>query len=80
MEFHEGIYDQVLTDVVFAALSQATSDDTRKVIPLQPDDAPARLADALAQQLVRILDDLAGSGQEKLQRQLDLVNAILVTT
>jgi len=80
MEFHEGIYDQVLTDVVFAALSQATSDDTRKVIPLQPDDAPARLADALAQQLVRILDDLAGSGQEKLQRQLDLVNAILVST
>ncbi len=80
MEFHEGIYDQVLTDAVFAALSQATADDTRKVIPLQPDDAPARLADVLAQQLVRILDDLAGSGQEKLQRQLDLVNAILVTT
>lgn len=80
MEFHEGIYDQVLTDAVFAALSQATADDTRKVIPLQPDDAPARLADVLAQQLVRILDDLAGSGQEKLQRQLELVNAILVTT
>lgn len=80
MEFHEGIYDQVLTDAVFAALSQATADDTRKVIPIQPDDAPARLADVLAQQLVRILDDLAGSGQEKLQRQLELVNAILVTT
>ena len=80
MEFHEGIYDQVLTDAVFAALSQATADDTRKVIPLQPDDAPARLADVLAQQIVRILDDLAGSGQEKLQRQLELVNAILVTT
>lgn len=78
MEFPDGIYDQLLTDTVMAALSSATSEQSRSIAPLSIADAPERLAEAIARQLVQILDDLAGDGQEKLQRQLELVNAVLV--
>ena len=78
MEFPDGIYDQLLTDAVMTALSSATSEQSRSIAPLSIGNAPERLAEAIARQLVRILDDLAGDGPEKLQRQLELVNAILV--
>jgi superfamily II DNA or RNA helicase len=80
MEFRDGIYDQVLTEAAFAALSNKVSDQSRSVADLTVDDSAARLVDALALQLVRILDDFDGKGAEKIRRQLDLVNSILVAT
>ncbi len=80
MEFRDGIYDQVLTEAAFAALADMVSDQSRSVAELTADDSAARLADALATQLVRILDDLDGKGADKIRRQLDLVNSILVAT
>ena len=80
MEFRDGIYDQVLTEAAFAALADKVSDQSRSVAELTTDDSAARLADALATQLVRILDDLDGKGADKIRRQLDLVNSILVAT
>ena len=80
MEFHDGIYDQVLSETVFAALANGVAEQARSVADLSADDSAARLADALASQLVRILDDLDGRGAEKVSRQLKLVNSILVST
>jgi superfamily II DNA or RNA helicase len=80
MAFHDGIYDQVLTETVFLALADGVADQARSVADLSADDSAARLADALASQLARILDDLDGRGAEKVKRQLELVNAILVST
>ena len=68
MEFQDGIYDQVLTEAVFVALANGVADKARSVADLSADDSAARLADALASQLVRILDDLDGRGVEKVSR------------
>jgi len=80
MEFHDGIYDQVLSEALFAALANGVAEQARSVADLSADNSATRLADALASQLVRILDDLDGRGTEKVRRQLELVNSILVTT
>jgi superfamily II DNA or RNA helicase len=80
MEFQDGIYDQVLTETVFVALANGVAEQARGVADLSDDDSATRLADALASQLVRILDDLDGRGAEKVSRQLELVNSILVAT
>lgn len=78
MELHDGLYDQVLTDALWEAITGATNETGRTLKPLTAEDAPERLAEALASQLTRILDDLGGDGPEKLQRQLELVNSILI--
>ncbi|MGB7989209.1 MAG: DUF3427 domain-containing protein [Candidatus Methylophosphatis roskildensis] len=78
MELPDGLYDQLLTEVLWKSVSQTTGEHGRTLKPLTAEDAPERLANAIASQLTRILDDLSGDGQEKLQRQLELVNAILI--
>ncbi len=78
MELPDGLYDQVLTEALWESIAGSTDDNGRTIQPLRTEDAPERLAELLAQQLTRILDDLDGDGQEKLQRQLDLVNSILI--
>jgi len=77
MAFLDGLYDQVLSDELWITLSKTTEGPDRTVDPLSVDETSERLADALARQLVLILDNLSGDGQEKVQRQLDLVNSIL---
>jgi superfamily II DNA or RNA helicase len=78
MELPNGLYDQVLTQTLWEAISASTDDNGRTLHPLSAEDAPERLAELLTQQLIRILDDLDGVGHEKLQLQLDLVNSILI--
>lgn len=78
MEFDDGLYDQVLSEAQWCALSKTTDENGRTLEPLSPEDIPERLADVLARQLAQILDDLEGVGQDKLQRQLELVNSILI--
>ena len=78
MELPDGLYDQLLTEALWDSIAGSTDDNGRTLHALKPEDAPERLAELLAQQLTRILDDIEGDGQEKLQRQLDLVNSILI--
>ncbi len=78
MEFPDGLYDLVMSQAFAAALSRATVESGRTIESLSASEAPERLAEALVRQLVRILDDLGGEGQEKIQRQLELVNSVLV--
>ena len=80
MELPNGLYDQVLTKALWDAISSSTDDKGRTLQPLSVEDAPERLAELLTRQLTRILDDLNGEGPEKLRRQLDLVNSILIDT
>lgn len=78
MQLPEGLYDQVITQSLFDALSQATGEHDRTIKSLSSEDAPERLVEAIASQLTRILDDLNGDGSEKLRRQLELTNALLL--
>jgi superfamily II DNA or RNA helicase/HKD family nuclease len=78
MGLPDGLYDQVLTEALWRSISSTTDDTGRTLQALKVEDAPGRLAELLAQQLTRILDDLDGGGVEKLQRQLELVNSILI--
>ena len=77
MEFDDGLYDQVISEGMWSALSKETDENGRTLKALAPEDTPERLADVLACQLIRILDDLGGEGHDKLQRQLELVNSVL---
>ncbi|MBS0602484.1 MAG: DUF3427 domain-containing protein, partial [Proteobacteria bacterium] len=79
MTLADGLYDELLTEALQALVVGATQENGRTLRPLQVEDAPRRLADLLATQLVRILDDLEGDGEAKLRRQLELVNSILLS-
>lgn len=79
MDLPDGLYDQLLTESLYRALFSATDERGRTLASLSAEDAPERLAEAIAAQIARILDDLQGDGAEKLQRQLELANALLVT-
>lgn len=78
MDLPDGLYDQLLTESLRHALVRATDEHSRTIAPLSAEDAPDRLAEVIAAQIARILDDLQGDGAEKLQRQLELANALLV--
>lgn len=79
MALPDGLYDQLLTDALRDAVAGTTDEHGHSLKPLTAEDAPERLADALASQLARILDDLHGDGAEKLSQQLELVNFLLVS-
>ena len=79
MTLPDGLYDQLLTEALRDAVNRTTDEHAHSLKPLTAEDAPERLADALAAQLSRILDDLNGDGAEKLREQLDLVNFLLVS-
>jgi len=78
MNLPDGLYDQLLTESLRRALVSATDEHSRTLASLSAEDAPERLAEAIAAQIARILDDLQGDGADKLQRQLELANALLM--
>lgn len=78
MNLPDGLYDQLLTESLRRALVNATDEHSRTLASLSAEDAPQRLAEAIAAQIAQILDDLQGDGADKLQRQLELANALLV--
>lgn len=78
MVLPDGLYDQLITQTLWNLVTQTTTDEARTLQPLAVEDAPGRLADVIAHQLAQILDDLNGDGAEKLQRQLELANAVLI--
>lgn len=77
MDLQDGLYDEVLSNALWEQLSKTTSESDRDIKVISPDDAAERLSDALARQLVLMLDDLQGDGHEKIIQQLELVNSIL---
>ena len=77
MTFHDGLYDEVLSNALWERLSKSTTEADRSLELISPEDAAERLADALARQFVRMLDEFRGDGQEKVHQQLELVNSIL---
>ena len=76
MTLHDGLYDLLMTEGVKRLLSDV-SDAQRALDPL-PDGATDYLIDSLTRQLGTILDVLPGEGAEQAQRQLALVNELLV--
>lgn len=80
MELPDGLYDQVLTESLRDAIFQTTKEHGRTFKPLSVEDAPERIVEAIASQLLLILDDLKGEGPEKLRGQLELANALLLHT
>ncbi|MDP3878477.1 MAG: DUF3427 domain-containing protein [Methylobacter sp.] len=77
MTFHDGLYDEVLSNALWEQLSKSTSETDRSLEIISPEDATERLADALARQFTRMLDELEGDGHEKVHQQLELVNSVL---
>lgn len=80
MDLPDGLYDQLLTNSLWDAITRSTDEHSRTLSPLSAEDAPERLTEAIASQLTRILDDLSGEGTEKLRRQLALANDLLLYT
>jgi len=75
MSLPDGLYDLLLTQRI-----EANLDPDRANIQLLKHSASELLADAIARQLAGILDDLPGADDPaKLNLQLELVNALLVT-
>ena len=74
MTLPDGLYDLLVTEGLASRLDLDRSD----VFALKGGAAEV-LADALARQLAAILDDVAGDDAEKAHRQLELVNALLVS-
>ena len=80
MEFPDGLYDLILSQAQASKLALETEEGSRTLARLHLEESAERLADAVARQLVEILDDISGDGEEKIERQLDLVNNIFVET
>lgn len=78
MELPDGLYDRLLTESLRDALASVAEDRSRTLKGPSTEDASERLVEVITSQLGRILDDLPGDGQEKIQRQLALANAVLL--
>lgn len=50
MTLPDGLYDQLLTEALRDAIDRTTDERARSLEPLTAEDAPERLADALAAQ------------------------------
>jgi superfamily II DNA or RNA helicase/HKD family nuclease len=84
----DGLYDQLLTDDLAVELGQNVHKDHHTLDGLDASSATRRLADALADQLANVLQDIVphrmsdsaepDAKAERLQAQLDFVNAMLV--
>ena len=83
----DGLYDKLLTDDVITELSRALHSDHYTLKDLDTGSGPRQLAEALAEQLARVLQDIAphasGDAEQdnkasRLQVQLAFVNAVLV--
>ncbi|MBP7081312.1 MAG: DUF3427 domain-containing protein [Rhodocyclaceae bacterium] len=74
MTLPDGLYDQLITEKL-AAKFDPNDSETVAV----PDNGSDLLVDALARQLTNILEDVAGDEADKPRRQLELVNALLLS-
>ncbi len=73
MALPDGLYDLLLTERLATQVDPGRAD----VVALNA-GAAEFLADVIARQLEAVLDDVGGDDTDKLRRQLELVNALLV--
>jgi superfamily II DNA or RNA helicase len=73
----DGLYDDIVTESLAAQLRALAEGIQPRLEPLSTAEAAARLSDALARQLTRVLDDLQGPDPERATRQLELINELL---
>src|SRR5436190_6310683 len=78
MTLPDGLYDKIVTESLQQMLSDLGGESSRTLAQVPPGEIGERLADALAKQLTVLLDEIVGEGREKAQRQLALINALLV--
>src|SRR4051812_6036779 len=78
MPLPDGLYDKIVTESLEQMLSDLGGESCRTLAQVPPGEIGERLADALAKQLTALLDDIVGEGAEKAQRQLALINALVV--
>jgi superfamily II DNA or RNA helicase/HKD family nuclease len=71
-----GLYDLIVTEALADSL-RGVADHRRQELPLGPEEAASRLADALGVQLERLLGELSEEEGEATRKQLDLVNGLL---
>ncbi len=76
MALPDGLYDLLLTEGL--ARSLAAMDPAGADVSALRGDAAEFLADVITRQLANILDDVAGDDPDRAQRQLELVNGVLV--
>lgn len=77
MTLPRGLYDQLVTDSLARRLAEL-SDSDAVLDALSSADAAPLLADLIAQSLSRVLEDAHGDPAQHAERQLELVNALLV--
>ena len=73
MALPDGLYDLLLTEGLASQLDPSRSD-----VRALTDGAAELLADALVRQLGAILEEVPGSGTDRANQQLELVNGLLV--
>lgn len=73
MSLPDGLYDLLLTERLATLLDESRAD----ILSLKT-GATEFIADAISRQLGAILEDMTGNDTEKLRRQLELGNALLV--
>ena len=67
-QFPDGLYDQIVTELLQAQALAGMSRDGHTVAQLSPIESGQRLAELVAIQLRGILDDMVGEGKQKLHR------------
>jgi len=78
MQLPDGLYDKFVTESVAQLVAGLRDSSCRTLSALPPEEASERIADALARQLVVLLDEVVGDGAGKAKGQLALVNELLV--
>ena len=78
MQLPDGLYDKFVTESVAQLVAGLRDSSCRTLSALPPEEASERIADAIARQLVVLLDEVVGDGAGKAKGQLALVNELLV--
>lgn len=78
MQLPKGSYDRVVTESL-ERLMGGIGTDVADTVELSDVESAGRLADVLAIQLARILEDIEGSPVERLTTQMSLVNELLIS-
>jgi hypothetical protein len=65
MSLPDGLYDKLVTVSVARSLAGLPGSACRTLATLLPEEAPERIADALANQLTHLLDELEADTAEK---------------
>ncbi|HQF40359.1 MAG TPA: hypothetical protein PK322_14680, partial [Opitutaceae bacterium] len=72
-----GLFDAVVTDSLARQLSALPADRNAVIEDISATASPEDLASQVTHQLAALLDELEGTGSEKVRRQVEILNALL---